>query len=133
LFSQYDAKFIRQLCRFIVAGIANTAIGLSIILFLVYLGYGALLANFIGYSLSFAIGFFVSKNWTFESKQPVRTTAPLFMFSAAVSYILNIVAVVTLQHQTSLGPYLVQVGGVATYAVSMFFLCRALVFKSRGY
>ncbi len=124
-----NADFHRQIWRFSIAGIANTAFGLAIIFTFIYLGVNALLANLLGYGLGFIFAFFVSTKWTFENNQPIKTTAPLFLMSAAISYTLNLVTLFILQQQTNLGPYMVQVGGVAVYAITMFILCRILVFK----
>jgi putative flippase GtrA len=126
-----NENFVRQVWRFSVAGLANTAFGLTIIFYLIYIGVDALLANLIGYCSGFTFGFIASRKWTFKSKKPIKATAPFFALSALISYLLNFMTVLILQHNTELGSYWVQIGGVAMYAIAMFLLCRILVFKTK--
>jgi putative flippase GtrA len=129
LSSGLRSNLLRQIWRFILAGMFNTALGLIIIFSLIYLGVDALLANFIGYGLGLIIAFQINRLWTFSGQKSVRPSIALFGVAVIISYFLNLLAVITLLHVTRLGPYLSQLGGVLVYALAMFILCRMLVFK----
>jgi putative flippase GtrA len=125
-----SAQLIRQLRRFILVGVVNTALGLAIIFSLIYfLGLGALMANLLGYGVGFLLAFVVNKRWTFESKLSTKAAMFRYFVCTGFAFGLNLIVVMLLDLVTDLGPYLVQLGGIAIYSTTMFLLCRTIVFR----
>lgn len=123
----------RQSLRFSAVGVINTVIGLAAIyaaMFFFQARPGT--ANAIGYSIGIAISFLLNRAWTFRSKGHVVVVLPKYLLVAAISYLLNLTAVVTSTSFFSANPYLAQLLGVGIYTAWMFFGCRWFVF-TRGH
>ncbi len=73
--------------RFILVGVVNTLVGLSIIFTLLQvLGLPYFLSTFIGNSIGALVSFQLNKTFTFQSNKPVHRSAPLFILVVVVSY-----------------------------------------------
>jgi putative flippase GtrA len=120
---------IRQLLRFGVVGLVNTAIGLVAIYGLMFFfGAGAAVANAVGYAVGLGVSFALNSMWTFNSSQRVAHVLPKYVLTAAACYLLNLGVVMVSTTRLSANPYLAQLLGVGTYTVCMFVGCRWFVF-----
>lgn len=120
---------ISQTQRFAVVGLINTGIGLAAIYALMFFFQsGAGVANAIGYLIGLAVSFLLNRTWTFNSRRPVANVLPKYLLVAAISYLLNLGAVLTVIWYFSANPYLAQLLGVGIYTLCMFFGCRLFVF-----
>lgn len=73
--------------RFILVGVVNTLVGLSIIFTLLHvLGLPYYLSTFIGNSIGALVSFHLNKTFTFQSNKSVQRSAPLFIVVVLVSY-----------------------------------------------
>jgi putative flippase GtrA len=123
---------LRQSIRFAAVGLANTAIGLAAIYAVMFFFQtGPAIANAIGYAIGLAVSFSLNRVWTFNSDRPVGHVLPKFLLVAALSYLLNLGAVVAAASHFSVNPYLAQLLGVGIYTVCVFFGCRWFVFAPR--
>lgn len=123
-----------QSVRFGAVGLVNTAIGLVAIYAVMFLfRTGPAVANVIGYGIGFGASFALNRSWTFSSSDPSSKLLPRFLLVAAVSYILNLVAVLAATSFFSADPYLAQVLGVGIYTVCSFIGCRRFVFPPRRF
>lgn len=121
----------RQVARFLVTGIANTAVGLAVIVFCAeVLGFSAYLANAMGYAAGLALGFALNRNWTFGDRQGLRRTAPRYLAAFAVSYAMNLLVLTVCLRLLQLPAVFAQAAALATYSVVFYLLCRLLVFGS---
>jgi putative flippase GtrA len=121
-------RLIKQALRFGLVGIVNTAIGLASIYGLMFcLGVGPAAANALGYVIGLCTSFLLNRTWTFKSSRPLRAL-PQFLVVASVSYMLNLGVVMGGLALFDGNPYIMQLAGVATYTVAMFFACRWFVF-----
>lgn len=80
-------KPTNSLFRFILVGVINTVVGLSIIFTSLHvLGLPYYLSTFIGNSTGAVVSYLLNKSFTFQSKKSVQKSAPLFIFVVVVSY-----------------------------------------------
>jgi putative flippase GtrA len=124
-------ELLRQSIRFATVGLANTAIGLAAIYAVMFFFQtGPAIANAIGYAIGLAVSFSLNRVWTFNSDRPVGHVLPKYLLVAALSYLLNLGAVVAATSHFSVNPYLAQLLGVGIYTVCVFFGCRWFVFST---
>jgi putative flippase GtrA len=122
---------IRQSLRFSAVGVANTAIGLAAIYAVLYFfGTGPVVANATGYAIGLAVSFSLNRAWTFDDTGSIGRALPRYLSVAAGAYLLNLITVLIGARLLGIGPYLVQLFGVAIYTVVMFLGCRWFVFSS---
>lgn len=122
-------ELLTQSLKFLVVGMANTSIGLSII-------YGAMfffnispeIANAIGYAAGLSVSYLLNRSWTFNHSHSKRTIVK-YILIAGLCYSLNLLIVLALIRQVSLNPYLAQLFGIGFYTAAMFAGCRWYVFK----
>jgi len=120
---------LRQSIRFATVGLANTAIGLAAIYAVMFFFQtGPAIANAIGYAIGLAVSFSLNRVWTFNSDRPVGHVLPKYLLVAALSYLLNLGAVIAATSHFSVNPYLAQLLSVGIYTVCVFFGCRWFVF-----
>ena len=123
--------FISESVRFGIVGVANTAVGLSVIFGSIFLfNADPVIANASGYVLGFFFSFIFNKFWTFGDIRSSAKSLPSFLIAASISYLLNLLVVILITLNFGLSPYLVQIFGMAVYTLSMFFGCRLFVFKA---
>lgn len=120
-----------QAVRFAVVGVANTAVGLAAIYSLMYFfSMGPLASNAIGYGLGLCVSFILNKQWTFSQKHlGMKSSAVKYMGLAALSYLLNFVAVWTATRSADVDGYVAQMFGVVVYSGAMFLGCKVYVFR----
>ena len=121
-----------QVARYGLVGLANTALGLAVILGL-DLGLHAppLLANACGYGAGIALGFALNRGFVFGSQANAGRTGPRYLAAVAVCYALN--AVVLMAGRACLGQgglahSLSQIAAMGAYTVGLFLLSRYWVF-----
>lgn len=116
--------------KYNLVGMANTLIGFSIIIGLMYIGFSATLSNMIGYAIGAVISYMLNSRYTFStisSKANKKENMIKFFMVLGLAYVLNFV---TLQYLLPLlNPYLAQLGAAVVYTVSSFLLARYFVFK----
>ena len=124
--------FISESVRFGIVGVANTAVGLSVIFgSIFFFNADPVIANASGYGLGFFFSFIFNKFWTFGDIRPSAKLLPNFLIAASISYLLNLLVVILTTLYFGLSPYLVQIFGMAVYTFLMFFACRLFVFKAK--
>jgi putative flippase GtrA len=120
---------IRQSIRFGAVGLVNTAVGLTAIYATLFFFHtGPAIANSIGYAIGLTVSFVLNRIWTFNSNRPIIRVLPKYLLVAAISYLMNLGAVMATFSYVSANPYLAQLPGMVTYTLFMFFGCRWFVF-----
>lgn len=120
-----------QLWRFGIVGIANTAIGLVIILTLQNgLGVHPLLSNMVGYLIGFLMGYHFHRTWTFRYGGNAVERVPHYFLVVAICYLLN-VSTLTFLTWIGIDPSRAQIVAVVIYSVSHFVLGKWLVFADK--
>ena len=117
-----------QLLMFLLVGLGNTAIGLSVILGLMWIfGLHPVLANVAGYAAGLCFSFFANGRWTF-GQRATGARAVRFMLAFAASYLVNLGMLMGLIEGTGLPPALAQICAMASYTGVFFLLSRSYVF-----
>lgn len=116
--------------RYILVGLANTAVGYGMILSLqVQFGVHPVAANASGYVVGLLMSFALNRTYTFRSRRSFRTSIPAFAAAAAGCYVINLavlqfsITVLQLQAVFSQGM------AICAYTVSFYIANRCLVFE----
>ncbi|MDD5461557.1 MAG: GtrA family protein [Methylococcales bacterium] len=125
-------ELIHQSVRFLAVGLVNTAVGLlSIYAIIFFFNAHPGLANAIGYAIGLAVSFVLNRFWTFSDSQSIVKVLPRYLTVAGISYLLNLGVVLIGTDYFGIGPYLVQLFGMAVYTPTMFLGCRFFVFNGK--
>jgi putative flippase GtrA len=120
------------LSRFALAGVANTAFGFLVIATLdVGLGLNPHLANAGGYFLGLILSFQLNRRFVFRADRPAVLAAPRFLAAAGCAFVLNQAVLAGASFLLGSGDIArlgAQGAAVATYTITLFFLCRLWVF-----
>jgi len=119
--------------RFVLVGIGNTIIGLSIIYVLMYFfRLNIIASNFGGYILGALFGYAMNRVWTFKSNVGIGTSFFKYSLVMIVAYLLNLGVVLLFSSETQINPYLVQAFGVVPYTLFAFFGSKYFVFSNKS-
>lgn len=118
-----------RLIRFFTVGALNTVVGFGTIFLLMYVGMSVVVSNFIGYIIGITVSFFLNKKFTFRSNTNPLKEIPKFLLSLFISYLLNLMVVLTCVEILAINPYLSQILGGVAYTLSGYVLMRNFVFK----
>ena len=81
---------IKQLMKFGVVGLSNTAVTLGVYYLLIYLGVNYMISNIIGYFAGLINGYIWSKGWVFkEAKATVKSSVLKYYIVYGSSLILS--------------------------------------------
>jgi putative flippase GtrA len=134
-FTQYvldrcRSEQVRQLFRFLVVGVANTAFGYAIIFACMYLaGLSAELSNAIGYGIGLMVSYVMHKVFTFNSDRPHREAFVRFLVVFAVAYAANLLVLVILVRGIGVHEAVSQVIASAVYVITSFIMNKLYVFR----
>lgn len=117
--------------RFLLVGIANTALGYGTILLLHYtLGASPILANAVGYFFGTLLSYTLNRAYTFASTRPHAQALPRFCLTAATSFVLNVMVLELCLTALKLPFALAQAAAICVYTASFYLISRFLVFRS---
>jgi putative flippase GtrA len=121
-----------SLIKFLVVGVTNTAVGLSVIWGAKWLaGAGDVTANVAGYAVGMTFSFLLNKRWTFSFRGERCASLLRFLMVFAVAYVANLATVLGLIEVTGLDPFWCQALGTIPYS-SLFYLgSRLYAFPNR--
>lgn len=116
--------------RFIIVGIFNAVIGISII----YTCYNFLhidyrLSNIVGYACGLINSFIWNRRWTFRSRKDPKPQILLFFLMFGISYGLNLGATVLCVEVIGIPPNIAQLVGIFFYTTSNFFGNKYITFR----
>ena len=125
-------EFLVSALRYGVAGVANTLIGLTIILALdVGLHVDPHIANAVGYAVGVCVSFALSKLFVFKARRAARSAPLRYGAAVAAAFALN-QGVLTLARMVlpngSLFDVAAQGAAVASYTAALFLLSHFWVF-----
>jgi putative flippase GtrA len=120
-----------QPLRFLVVGLANTALGLAAIYFAkLVLQFDDIAANATGYACGLVAAFVLNSTWTFGYRGRTVPAIGRFLASFLVAYGANLLTVWGLI-QASVNGYIAQAAGILPYTLCFYLLCRLIVFHDR--
>jgi len=123
--------FSFQFVRFLLVGVANTLVGLSIIYSAKYFfSLGDVLANAIGYGVGIVVSFMLNSRWTFRYSGLMLPAALKFLGAALVAYAANLLTVMAAIKGFGMNAYVAQALGTPAYTVTAYLISKYLVFRS---
>lgn len=114
--------------RFLLIGLANTALGYSLIL-LFRLGVGEYTANIASYAIATPVAYLAHRHVTFEHRAPVRESFPRYLVSVATGFVANLLGLTVLL-AIGIAGALAQAGALAMHFVAKLTLARLYVFRA---
>jgi putative flippase GtrA len=127
-------RLLALLARFGLAGLVNTAIGLSVIAALdLGLHVDPHIANAIGYAGGLATGYALNRLFVFRSRDDVARTGMKYLVAVGAAFAVNqgvLAAVGPTFGAQPLGRLAAQVTAMACYTLLTFVLCRLWVFRA---
>ncbi|MEM8591329.1 MAG: GtrA family protein [Pseudomonadota bacterium] len=117
-----------ELWRYGATGLANMALGYSLIMGCFYLlGSTVLVANLVGYGAGWCLSFILNKRWTFRHDGSLGRTVFGFVSLVVLAFCLNLAVTLGLS-QAGLAYPIAQFLGAATYSVVTFAGLKWIVF-----
>lgn len=119
--------------RFLIVGVANTLLGLSVI----YAAKGFwqvddVSANIVGYSAGLVLSFTLNRRWTFAHFGPRLPALARFLLVALAAYGLNLVTVMSAILYFGVNSYIAQALGIAPYTLTAYFGSKYFAFRSHN-
>ena len=123
----------RQLLRFLIVGVFNTAFGYGMIFACMYLaGLSAEISNLIGYGISLTTSYLLHRNYTFRSKQRHRGEIVRFLAVFAIAYAANLIALIVFVREMRVHEGVSQILAGTVYVLTSYLMNRWYVFKISG-
>ena len=118
-----------SLIRFLLVGIANTAVGLSVIwIFRNLAGVGDVGSNAAGYIIGVLVSFTLNKRWSFSFRGDGLRAFGRFLLVFLVAYGANLTAVAAAIALAGHSSYWCQLAGVVPYTTLFYLGCRSFAF-----
>lgn len=119
-----------QLLRYLTVGVANMAVGLSVIYLCMYqLHAGDVQANIVGYCAGVACSFVLNRRWTFASNGSWVPELARFLLVLGVAYLVNLGTVLGLTRLLGVNRYLAQALGTLPYTAIGYLGSRMFAFR----
>ena len=117
------------LIRFLLVGLANTAVGMTTIFVCQRLGMPDVPANAAGYGLGLIFSFFVNRAWTFRHTGPIWPAAWRFGVVFAFAYAGNLAVTLAALALLGKGSFLAHLAGMPFYTAIFYLGSRHLAFR----
>jgi putative flippase GtrA len=124
------SSFIVVPLRFVLVGLLNTATGLIVIYFMIFVfGIHDLLANVIGYAVGISVSFLLNARWTFSFRGQFGSAAVRFAATNLVGYFANLATVSFFLYALRFDSSVAQATGVLPYALVTYLGSKYFVFR----
>ncbi|WEZ83054.1 GtrA family protein [Rhizobium sp. 32-5/1] len=122
---------IGRLLRFAAVGVLNTALGYTVILTGLWLGYGDILSNLLGYATGLVLGFVLNSRWTFSNTSRICAGTVLrYVLSFVFAYGANLLIVLAALSFGMKGNPWVHLLGIVVYSVLFYLASAHVVFRT---
>jgi putative flippase GtrA len=119
-----------QFFRFLLVGVANTALGYLVIFGCMYLaGLSPEFSNLIGYAFGLIVSYLLNRNYTFKSLQSRRTEFVRFVLVFLIAYAANFLILVALVRWWDMHAGLSQILAGVIYVCTSYLLNNNYVFR----
>ncbi|HEY1129907.1 MAG TPA: GtrA family protein [Roseateles sp.] len=119
------------LVKFIIVGLTNTGVTLSVIFATKYFwGLADAPANALGYVLGLINGYNLNRRWTFRHTGSVVRSLPAFLLIQGVAYVVNLACVLGLI-ALGVNDYGAHVLGMVPYAIISYLGSRHVAFSAK--
>ena len=120
-----------RLLRFLLVGMANTAVGLGTIYLLKWVfTVSDVRANLAGYVLGLCLSFALNRNWTFQHKGSVAAASLRFLCVFAVAYCVNVAVLLLLRDGFGVNSYLCHLLSMVPYTIVFFVGSKLIAFPT---
>jgi putative flippase GtrA len=117
LLADFDLRF----ARFLLVGVANTVVGLSVIYAAKWgLGLGDVAANVAGYAVGVGCSFMLNKRWTFGHQGRALPALGRFLLVFLGAYLANLATVLICIHRFGLDGDWAHIVGIAPYTLLFY-------------
>jgi len=121
---------MRQLLKFGIVGVANTALCLIIIYTSMWVfGLGELLSNLLGYVCGLCLSFLLNSRWTFQYSGSTLIAAGKFLAVFLVAYLTNLACVSSALYLWGIDPDYAQLAGIVPYTLVFYLGSKLLAFR----
>jgi putative flippase GtrA len=122
----------RQLARFLIVGVSNTALTLAVYAVLVRAGAPPVAASVVAFAAGAVNGFHVNRAWTFRSDRRGLGAGARYLIVAGVGLGLNAIGVALALDVAQLPKLAGELAALPPVTLVTFTLSRAWVFGSAG-
>lgn len=126
--SGLNNSLTRQIGRFSIVGVINTALGYVVIFGGIALGFSSYTSNFAGYAIGLFCSFFLSRTFVFFASGNSRKQSVRFFAAFCIAYVANL-GVLYFCLQLNVNQIASQVVAGIFYLSIMFAFSRIWVFK----
>jgi len=124
---------IKEVFRYVLAGLINTAVGYGVFLFLVYfISLSAYYANAIGYFFGLCTAFILNKYFVFNTTHTSIEHLFKFVISFFIAYAINVLILFICLNILNLSPAVGQIFAMFFYTISFYILNKFLVFRKKN-
>jgi putative flippase GtrA len=111
-----------RMLRFGAVGCLNTALGYTVILGGLALGLGDIASNASGYAAGLVLGFFLNRQWTFNTADGFRSgTLQRYAMIFVVAYGANLAVVIAARSAGIIENPLIHLAGICFYSAIFYF------------
>lgn len=122
-----------EFLKFVIVGVANTAVGLGTIFTAWrYLGLAHVPANVTGYAAGLICSYFLNRRWTFNHRGPARESLWRFLLVVAVAYAANLWVLVEASERLGQDSFLPQLIGAVVYTALGYLGSRFFAFRKKS-
>lgn len=120
----------QRLLRFLLTGLANSAVGWAVIFGGLWAGLSGLVANAAGYAVGLVLSFTLNRRFVFGVTGAVAGREVVrFLAAFAAAYGINVAVLLAAQLVLGAGNPLAQLPAIAVYVVIFFLLSQRFVFR----
>lgn len=116
--------------KFLIVGVGNTAVGISVIFLIKWIGGTDIVANVFGYMAGLTLSFTLNRKWTFRHSGTVLSGTLRFLAVFGIAYMANLFTVLSLIKIDHVNSYLAQILGMLSYTVTFYLGARFYAFPS---
>jgi putative flippase GtrA len=121
---------LARLLRFLLTGLANSAVGWAVIFGGLWAGMSGLAANAAGYAVGLVVSFTLNRQFVFGARGAVSLgEVARFLAAFAVAYGANVAVLLAAQNVLGADSALAQLPAIAAYVAIFFLLSQFLVFR----
>ena len=119
---------MKKIAKFLLVGMVNTVSGLAVIYgCMIFFKISPYIANVLGYMCGVLLGFYLHRNWVFDSK--AKFSSAIYGLVVACAYFLNLFVLYAFIDLCKLNNYLSQILGIVVYTSTVYIGCRFMAFR----